>query len=211
MSQEKLSEKADVDVKMIGRIENFIRNPSLNLADSLADALGVPLSQMIREAEALRRNEKERNISKPQRGYRRKPQLCSGSLPPSPNRKCQLFRPIHGWRKWVSSRLNWLTMLSAKGAGLRRICVWPPLGVKKGEGSKVRFSPYFQEFQGIIIRCQLCSGRASQARPIWNREGISPLPVALFLGALLSMVRLGKYAHLERRHIKACCRPGEHS
>ncbi len=67
MSQEKLSEKADVDVKMIGRIENFIRNPSLNLADSLADALGVPLSQMIKEAEALRRNEKERNISKPQR------------------------------------------------------------------------------------------------------------------------------------------------
>jgi transcriptional regulator with XRE-family HTH domain len=67
MSQEKLSEKADVDVKMIGRIENFIRNPSLNLADSLADALGVPLSQMIKEAEALRRNEKERNISKPQK------------------------------------------------------------------------------------------------------------------------------------------------
>lgn len=67
LSQEKLSEKADVDVKMIGRIENFIRNPSLNLADSLADALGVPLSQMIKEAEALRRNEKERNISKPQR------------------------------------------------------------------------------------------------------------------------------------------------
>ena len=67
MSQEKLSEKADVDVKMIGRIENFIRNPSLNLADSLADALGVPLSQMIKEAEALRRTEKERNISKPQK------------------------------------------------------------------------------------------------------------------------------------------------
>lgn len=55
MTQEKLSEKADVDVKMIGRIENFIRNPSLNLADSLADALGVPLSQMVREAEDLRR------------------------------------------------------------------------------------------------------------------------------------------------------------
>lgn len=55
MTQEKLSERADVDVKMIGRIENFIRNPSLNLADSLADALGVPLSQMISEAEDLRR------------------------------------------------------------------------------------------------------------------------------------------------------------
>ena len=54
MSQEKLSEKADVDVKMIGRIENFIRNPSVNLADSLAAALGVPLSEMIAEAEFLR-------------------------------------------------------------------------------------------------------------------------------------------------------------
>jgi transcriptional regulator with XRE-family HTH domain len=55
MSQEKLSEQGDVDVKMIGRIETFIRNPSLNLADSLAHALGVPLSQMIKEAEDLRR------------------------------------------------------------------------------------------------------------------------------------------------------------
>ena len=54
LSQEKLSEKADVDVKMIGRIETFIRNPSLNLADSLAHALGVPLSKMIERAEALR-------------------------------------------------------------------------------------------------------------------------------------------------------------
>jgi transcriptional regulator with XRE-family HTH domain len=67
MSQEKLSEKADVDVKMIGRIENFIRNPSLNLADSLADALGVPLSQMIKEAEDLRRKEKVKKIGKPQK------------------------------------------------------------------------------------------------------------------------------------------------
>ncbi|MGP8238507.1 MAG: helix-turn-helix domain-containing protein [Limisphaerales bacterium] len=56
-SQEKLSELADVDVKMIGRIETFIRNPSLNLADSLAHALGVPLSKMIKEAEALRQAE----------------------------------------------------------------------------------------------------------------------------------------------------------
>lgn len=61
MSQEKLSERADVDVKMIGRIETFIRNPSLNLADSLADALGVPLSQMIHEAEELRRGTMSKN------------------------------------------------------------------------------------------------------------------------------------------------------
>lgn len=60
MSQEKLSERADVDVKMISRIETFIRNPSLNLADSLAHALGVPLSRMIKEAEDLRRKGKER-------------------------------------------------------------------------------------------------------------------------------------------------------
>jgi transcriptional regulator with XRE-family HTH domain len=59
LSQEALSERADVDVKMIGRIETFIRNPSLNLADSLAQALGVPLSAMIGEAEDLRR-QKER-------------------------------------------------------------------------------------------------------------------------------------------------------
>jgi transcriptional regulator with XRE-family HTH domain len=55
MTQEKLSERADVDVKMIGRIETFIRNPSLNLADSLANALDVPLSKLIQEAEDLRR------------------------------------------------------------------------------------------------------------------------------------------------------------
>lgn len=67
MSQEKLSEKADVDVKMIGRIETFIRNPSLNLADSLADALGVQLSQMVNEAEDFRRKEKERKIGKLQK------------------------------------------------------------------------------------------------------------------------------------------------
>ncbi len=60
MSQEKLSEKADVDVKMIGRIETFIRNPSLNLADSLAHALGVPLWQMIKEADDLRQKAKRK-------------------------------------------------------------------------------------------------------------------------------------------------------
>ena len=60
MTQEKLSERADVDVKMIGRIETFIRNPSLNLADSLASALDVPLSKMIGEAEELRRAQSKR-------------------------------------------------------------------------------------------------------------------------------------------------------
>jgi len=62
LSQEKLSELADVDVKMIGRIETFIRNPSLNLADSLAHGLRIPLSQLIEEAEDLRRQRPSKKL-----------------------------------------------------------------------------------------------------------------------------------------------------
>jgi len=54
VSQELLAEKADVASKMISLIERFERNPSINLADSLAQALDVPLWQMIKEAENLR-------------------------------------------------------------------------------------------------------------------------------------------------------------
>ena len=55
ISQEILAEKADCDSTMrISLIERKIRNPTLNLADSLAQGLGVPLSQMIKEAEDLR-------------------------------------------------------------------------------------------------------------------------------------------------------------
>jgi transcriptional regulator with XRE-family HTH domain len=64
LSQEKLSELGDVDVKMIGRIETFIRNPSLNLADSLACGLGIPLSELIKQAEDLRRkNQPQKKLS----------------------------------------------------------------------------------------------------------------------------------------------------
>jgi transcriptional regulator with XRE-family HTH domain len=55
ISQEMLAEKADCDSTMISLIERKIRNPTLNLADSLAQGLGVPLSQMIQDAENLRR------------------------------------------------------------------------------------------------------------------------------------------------------------
>ena len=54
VSQEILAENADCDSTMISLIERKIRNPSVNLADSLAQGLGVPLSQMIKEAEELR-------------------------------------------------------------------------------------------------------------------------------------------------------------
>ncbi len=58
ISQELLAEKADVAAKMVSLIERFQRNPSMNLADSLAQALEVPLWQMIKEAEDLRKKQK---------------------------------------------------------------------------------------------------------------------------------------------------------
>jgi transcriptional regulator with XRE-family HTH domain len=60
VSQELLAEKADVASKMISLIERFERNPSINLADSLAQALDVPLWQMIKEAEDLRKKQKSK-------------------------------------------------------------------------------------------------------------------------------------------------------
>jgi transcriptional regulator with XRE-family HTH domain len=54
-SQELLAEKADVASKMVSLVERFERNPSLNLADSLAQGLNVPLWQMIKEAEEFRK------------------------------------------------------------------------------------------------------------------------------------------------------------
>jgi ribosome-binding protein aMBF1 (putative translation factor) len=52
-SQELLAQKADVAVKMVSLIERFERNPTVNLADSLAQGLGVPLWKLIREAEEV--------------------------------------------------------------------------------------------------------------------------------------------------------------
>ena len=54
ISQEFLAEKADVAVKMVSLIERFERSPSVNMADSLAQGLGVPLWQLLREAEEVR-------------------------------------------------------------------------------------------------------------------------------------------------------------
>ncbi len=58
ISQELLAEKADIAPKMVSLVERFQRNPSVNLADSLAQALEVPLWQMIKEAEDLRTKQK---------------------------------------------------------------------------------------------------------------------------------------------------------
>ena len=58
VSQEILAEKADCDSTMISLIERKIRNPTLNLADSLAHGLGIPLSELIKDAEDLRLKER---------------------------------------------------------------------------------------------------------------------------------------------------------
>jgi transcriptional regulator with XRE-family HTH domain len=55
ITQEALAEKADIDPKMISLIERFERNPSLNVADSIARGLGISLAQMIKEAEAVKK------------------------------------------------------------------------------------------------------------------------------------------------------------
>jgi transcriptional regulator with XRE-family HTH domain len=55
LTQEQLAEKADLASKMISLVERFERNPSLNVADSIAQGLGVPLWQLIRDADKVKR------------------------------------------------------------------------------------------------------------------------------------------------------------
>jgi len=61
LSQEDLAERADLASKMISLIERFERNPSLNVADSIAQAMDVPLWRLIKDAEDLR---KEKTLPK---------------------------------------------------------------------------------------------------------------------------------------------------
>lgn len=53
ISQEALAEKADIHPRHVGYIERSERNPSLNVAKSLAKALDVSLAELIQEAEEL--------------------------------------------------------------------------------------------------------------------------------------------------------------
>jgi transcriptional regulator with XRE-family HTH domain len=61
LSQEELAERADLASKMVSLIERFERNPSVNVADSIAKAMNVPLWRLIKDAEVLR---KEKTLSK---------------------------------------------------------------------------------------------------------------------------------------------------
>jgi transcriptional regulator with XRE-family HTH domain len=57
LTQEQLAERADLASKMISLIERFERNPSVNVADSIARGLGVPLWRLVKDAENLRLRE----------------------------------------------------------------------------------------------------------------------------------------------------------
>jgi transcriptional regulator with XRE-family HTH domain len=55
MSQEKLSERADLSSKMISLVERGERTPSITVADSIARGLSIPLWRLVKDAEDLRR------------------------------------------------------------------------------------------------------------------------------------------------------------
>lgn len=61
LSQEELAERADLASKMVSLIERFERNPTVNVADSLAQAMNVPLWRLMKDTEDLR---KEKALSK---------------------------------------------------------------------------------------------------------------------------------------------------
>lgn len=63
LSQERLAELAGIHPTYVGLVERSLRNPTLNVAQSLADALGTPLSHLIAEAESgqLASKRRERN------------------------------------------------------------------------------------------------------------------------------------------------------
>ena len=54
LSREALAERAGLHQTYIGLIERGLRNPSLDAADAIAEALGAPLSELIVKAEKQR-------------------------------------------------------------------------------------------------------------------------------------------------------------
>lgn len=60
LSQEELAEKADLAPKMVSLIERFERNPTVNVADSLAEGLSVPLWRLVKDAEQLKHADKRK-------------------------------------------------------------------------------------------------------------------------------------------------------
>lgn len=52
LTQEQLAERADSHWTYVSEIENGHRNPSINLLRRIAKGLGIPLSELIADAEA---------------------------------------------------------------------------------------------------------------------------------------------------------------
>ncbi|MCX6883675.1 MAG: helix-turn-helix transcriptional regulator [Verrucomicrobia bacterium] len=52
ISQEKLAELAAIHPTHVGLIERGLRNPSIRVAQKIAVALGIRLSELIRQAES---------------------------------------------------------------------------------------------------------------------------------------------------------------
>ena len=59
MSKQGLAEKAGLHQTYIGMIERKMSNPSLDTAFAIAEALALPLAQLIAEAEAERKRHDE--------------------------------------------------------------------------------------------------------------------------------------------------------
>jgi transcriptional regulator with XRE-family HTH domain len=57
LSMEALATLAGLHQTYVGLIERRLRNPSLDVAHSLAKALGVPFTRMIAESEALHKRD----------------------------------------------------------------------------------------------------------------------------------------------------------
>lgn len=51
LTQERLAERATVHPTYIGLVERGLRNCSLDVADQISKSLGVPLSEMLEQAE----------------------------------------------------------------------------------------------------------------------------------------------------------------
>jgi transcriptional regulator with XRE-family HTH domain len=58
LTQEELAERADLASKMISLVERNERNPSVNVAHSIAEGLGIALWRVIKDAEDLKRRGK---------------------------------------------------------------------------------------------------------------------------------------------------------
>lgn len=53
LTQEVLAEKADLHPTYVSLLERKLRNPTLNVSQALAKAMGISLTQLINEAELL--------------------------------------------------------------------------------------------------------------------------------------------------------------